>query len=102
MTTRHTTPDARLSSREAHSALWCLALLLGPEEDYEWQLNNGERVEAHECLRVLAEHVARLDAVRAEASNAADGLHASGRQDLIRAVHALDRIVLICDGEADS
>jgi len=31
--TRHTTDPARLSSREAHSALWSLALLLGPEDE---------------------------------------------------------------------
>lgn len=63
--TRHTTDPARLSSREAHSALWRLAMLLGPEEEYEWQLNDGTRVDAHECLRVLTEHVERLERQRA-------------------------------------
>ncbi len=44
-----------------------------------------------------------LASVRSEASNAADDLAgASGREALLRAVHALDRIVLLCDGEAES
>ena len=34
--TRHTTDPARLSSREAHSALWCIALLLGRPGLAKW------------------------------------------------------------------
>ena len=44
-----------------------------------------------------------IASIRSEASNAADDLvGASGREALRRAVHALDRIVLLCDGEVDS
>jgi hypothetical protein len=43
-----------------------------------------------------------LAIIRSEASNAADDLvGASGRDALSRAAHALDRIVLLCDGEAE-
>jgi hypothetical protein len=62
--TRHTTDPARLSSREAHYALWCLALLLGPEDENEWQIGDGINVHAHEQLQALADFVARADRER--------------------------------------